>query len=61
MPFYDYKCKSCDCLHEFEHKMGVKKRKCPSCGQRKLEKQLTAAAIHFVGSGFYATDYKGKK
>lgn len=61
MPVYEYQCKSCGHLLEVEHKMGVKKRTCPSCGQRKLEKQLQPAVLKFVGSGFYANDYKGKK
>jgi putative FmdB family regulatory protein len=60
MPVYEYLCKTCGHLHEMEHKMGMKKRTCPSCGQRKLEKQLQVASLRFVGSGFYATDYKGK-
>lgn len=34
---------------------------CDACGASKLEKLLFAPAIHYKGSGFYSTDYKGKK
>jgi predicted nucleic acid-binding Zn ribbon protein len=35
--------------------------KCPACGKKKYEKQLTAAGFHLKGSGWYATDFKGGK
>jgi predicted nucleic acid-binding Zn ribbon protein len=35
-------------------------RKCKECGGR-LEKLLSAPAIQFKGSGWYVTDYAGKK
>lgn len=60
MPIYEYKCKSCGSLHEIEHRIKEKRKKCPSCGKLSLEKQLQAAALKFVGSGFYVNDYKGK-
>lgn len=60
MPVYDYLCKACKKEHEIEHKMSEKRTKCPSCGKPKLEKQLQAAALKFVGSGFYVNDYRGK-
>jgi putative FmdB family regulatory protein len=60
MPVYEYQCKVCGTAHEIKHRMHEKKKRCSICGQRKLEKQLVAAALRFVGPGFYATDYKGK-
>jgi len=30
---------------------------CEVCGQSPLKRVLHAAAIHYKGSGFYATDY----
>jgi len=34
-------------------------RKCPECGERKLERLVgSGAGIIFKGSGFYETDYK---
>jgi putative FmdB family regulatory protein len=35
-------------------------KKCPHCGG-KVERTLTAPAIQFKGSGWYVTDYAGKK
>jgi len=35
-------------------------KKCPHCGG-KVEQTLTAPAIQFKGSGWYVTDYAGKK
>jgi hypothetical protein len=35
-------------------------KKCKECGGR-LEKLLSAPAIQFKGSGWYVTDYAGKK
>jgi predicted nucleic acid-binding Zn ribbon protein len=35
---------------------------CETCGAGPVEKVLFPVAVHFKGSGFYATDYgKGKK
>lgn len=60
MPTYDYRCNACG--HEFElfQSMSEKtKRKCPECGQLKLERLIgTGAAVLFKGSGFYETDYR---
>ena len=58
MPLYDYKCQKCG--HRFEKIQlfsDPEIKKCPECGG-KVEKQLTAPAVHFKGSGFYGTDYK---
>lgn len=60
MPTYDYVCKSCD--YEFELFQPITapvKRKCPECGNLKLERLIgTGAGIIFKGSGFYQTDYR---
>lgn len=60
MPTYDYVCDDCD--HSFELFQSISdsvKRKCPSCGKRKLRRLFgTGAAIVFKGSGFYQTDYR---
>ncbi len=60
MPLYEYKCGKCG--HRFEKIENVKSsltKKCPKCGA-KAERQITAAAIQFKGSGWYVTDYAGK-
>lgn len=60
MPIYDYKCTKCG--HRFEKIQKLSDapvKKCPECGG-KVEKLLTAPAVHFKGSGFYITDYANK-
>jgi len=61
LPLFEYKCRKCG--HRFEKiekytESSVKK--CPECGA-KAERQLAAPAIQFKGSGWYVTDYGGKK
>ena len=60
MPTYDYVCAACD--HAFEHFQSMtsrRLRKCPACGQPKLERLVgSGAGVIFKGSGFYETDYK---
>lgn len=62
MPTYDYRCNNCD--HEFELFQSMKespKRKCPECGQLKLERLIgTGGAVIFKGGGFYETDYRSE-
>jgi putative FmdB family regulatory protein len=62
MPIFDFKCKECSEQKERLVKSGTETVECPSCGGR-MEKQLSAPNVKFVGSGFYETDYKqgGKK
>ena len=61
MPLYEYQCKKCkahtEAIQKFSDKPLVK---CRKCGGR-LEKLLSASAIQFKGSGWYVTDYAGKK
>ena len=64
MPIYEYKCAACG--HQEEHLQKVSEKplaKCPACGKKKYEKQLSAAGFQLKGSGWYATDFKssGKK
>lgn len=61
MPLYEYKCAKCG--HRFEKIESVgapETKKCPKCGG-KAERLLAAPAIQFKGSGWYVTDYAGKK
>ena len=61
MPLYEYKCVKCG--HRFERieKLSAPiTQKCPKCG-KKAERQLSSSAIQFKGSGWYVTDYGGKK
>jgi putative FmdB family regulatory protein len=61
MPIYEYECKKCKAHLEVLQKMSDKPlTKCRRCGGR-LEKQWSATGFQFVGSGWYVTDYAGKK
>jgi len=61
MPIYEYQCKKCNAHTEVMQKITDKPlTKCRKCGGR-LEKLLSAPAIQFKGSGWYVTDYAGKK
>lgn len=61
MPLYEYECRKCHAHTEVMQKMSDKPlTKCRKCGGR-LEKLISASAIQFKGSGWYVTDYAGKK
>ncbi len=62
MPIYEYVCNSCG--HEFEEWQKISDapvQRCPSCGKRKVERLVSLSAFHLKGSGWYVTDYAGKK
>jgi putative FmdB family regulatory protein len=61
LPLYEYKCVKCG--HRFEKIENLnasETKKCPKCGA-KAERQFAAPAIQFKGTGWYVTDYAGKK
>lgn len=61
MPIYEYECAACGAHHEFLQKFSDgPKRKCPSCGKLRLKKQISAAAFHLKGDGWYVTDFRDK-
>ena len=60
MPIYEYRCAACG--HQEDHLQKVSEApltKCPACGRKKYEKQLSAAGFQLKGSGWYVTDFKG--
>jgi putative FmdB family regulatory protein len=62
LPLYEYLCRACG--HRFEHIQKFSDpilKKCPNCKKLKLEKLLSAPAVQFKGTGWYVTDYAGKK
>ena len=62
MPIYEYRCAACG--HQEDHLLRLSDApltKCPACGKKKYEKQLSAAGFQLKGSGWYATDFKGGK
>jgi putative FmdB family regulatory protein len=61
VPLYEYKCLKCGRKTEkIENVAGPHLKKCPHCGG-KVEMMFSAPAIQFKGSGWYVTDYAGKK
>jgi putative FmdB family regulatory protein len=61
MPIYEYACRKCNAHIEILQKLTDKPlTRCKKCGG-KLEKQWSAPGIQFKGSGWYVTDYAGRK
>mgnify|MGYP003700960845 CR=1 FL=1 len=62
MPTYDYVCRGCDhAFEEFQSMSARPLKKCPECGERKLERLIgTGAGVIFKGGGFYETDYRSE-
>ena len=62
MPIYEYRCKGCD--HEFEEMQRITAEPhatCPSCGSEECRRLMSVTSFVLKGSGWYATDYGGKK
>ncbi len=60
MPIYEYRCKSCNHTFERMQRHSDPAPTCPSCSE-EVEKLVSAPAFQFKGSGWYVTDYAGKK
>ncbi len=61
MPIYEYECLSCGKRTEVLQRMDdAPLAACPSCGA-EVKKLISAPAFQLKGSGWYATDYGGKK
>jgi putative FmdB family regulatory protein len=61
VPLYEYECEKCHRRTEkIENVNGPHLKKCPHCGG-KVERLVSSSAIQFKGSGWYVTDYAGKK
>ncbi|MBA1146237.1 zinc ribbon domain-containing protein [Ectothiorhodospiraceae bacterium WFHF3C12] len=61
MPIYEYKCDKCD--HELEAIQSISDEPltdCPSCGESKLRKLISAAGFRLKGGGWYETDFKSR-
>jgi putative FmdB family regulatory protein len=61
MPIYEYKCKKCG--KEFEVFQGITDTPAKSCKfcRGTVEKLMSLSSFHLKGSGWYVTDYRGKK
>ena len=62
MPIYEYYCSECG--HEFELMQKITDRpvrKCKKCGRMKAKRMISQTAFVLKGTGWYVTDYSGKK
>jgi len=61
MPIYEYRCEACGHALEVIQKLSDAVLKtCPACSKPALQKQVSAGGFQLKGSGWYATDFKGK-
>ena len=61
MPIYEYQCKKCG--RQFEAFQGISEpdlKTCKFC-RGKVHKMVSLSSFSLKGSGWYATDYAGKK
>ena len=57
MPIYEYRCPKGHTFEIFQRFADAPIEVCQTCGAGPVEKILFPVAVHFKGSGFYATDY----
>jgi len=61
MPIYEYRCEACGHQEEFLQRASEPPlTECPVCRKPTFHKLLSAAGFQLKGSGWYATDFKGK-
>jgi putative FmdB family regulatory protein len=61
MPIYEYKCKKCGKEYEvFQRITDPARTSCKFC-KGPAQKMISRTTFHLKGSGWYATDYGGKK
>ena len=61
MPIYEYKCNKCGKQFEaFQGIMDPELKSCKLC-KGKVHKMVSLSSFSLKGSGWYVTDYKGKK
>ena len=60
MPIYEYKCENGHVFDVMQKMADEPLTECVECGA-PAQRQLTAPAVHFKGSGFYNTDYGKRK
>ena len=61
MPIYEYQCKKCG--KQFESFQGISEpdlKACKFC-KGKVQKMMSLSSFSLKGTGWYATDYAGKK
>ncbi len=61
MPIYEYECPKCGVMEVSQRITEDALTKCPSCKRRKVKKLISNTSFQLKGSGWYVTDYGGKK
>ena len=62
MPIYEYKCDECGSIFENFQKITDKDIDiCQSCKKSEIKKLISSSGFRLKGSGWYETDFKGKK
>jgi putative FmdB family regulatory protein len=57
VPTYEYKCPQGHVFEVFQPMSDPPPEVCEICGEGPVQRVLYPVAVHFKGSGFYATDY----
>lgn len=61
MPIYEYECEKCgEIVEAFQNFSEKPLKKCGHCSG-KLHKIISHSTFHLKGTGWYVTDYAGKK
>ena len=61
MPIYEYECPKCGVMEVSQRITEDPLAKCPQCKRRKVKKLISNTSFQLKGSGWYVTDYGGKK
>ena len=61
MPIYEYECANCGVLEVTQRITEDALTRCPKCKRRKVKKLISNTSFQLKGSGWYVTDYGGKK
>jgi putative FmdB family regulatory protein len=59
MPIYEYRCQNGHTFEALQSMSDDPVRACEECGA-PVQRVYHPVAVHYKGSGFYATDYAGK-
>jgi putative FmdB family regulatory protein len=60
MPIYEYDCENCGTFEVSQRITDKPLRRCPTC-KGKVGKLISSTSFQLKGSGWYVTDYAGKK
>jgi putative FmdB family regulatory protein len=60
MPIYEYDCENCGTFEVTQRITDKPLRRCPTC-KGKVGKLISSTSFQLKGSGWYVTDYAGKK